>query len=172
MAIHDISLGVDRMSPARPNTHDKINQGAISAHGTNSVNYVSDASDLDKVADALNGQQTIVGSMDITTSVVTSAGAGAGAFSTELVNGATVAHGLDYIPSVIAFYGSSSTIFGQMPSLNYNAVSTASALWYAVRVTSDATNIKVDFRFAQFGRDSVSLPPLNIKVYLLQQTPN
>lgn len=170
-------VDIDKNSPGRrdprPNAHDIREASTVMAHGTNSVNYVTAAVDLTSQTGGLNGQFTIVSAQDIAVSLVSVPGPGAGAFSTTTVRGATVAHDLNFIPALIAYYGSSSTIFGGFPSLNYNAVSSAAGLWFTVQASADSTNIYIDFVITQFGSsDTTTLAPSTVRVYLLQQTSN
>lgn len=168
---------IDKFSPDRsspiPNTHDVVDPATVMAKGTNSVNYNTAASDTGSQLAALNGQFTIISASDITTNIVSVSGPGAGALNSNVVNGYTFAHGLNFVPTVIAYFGSSTTIFGGMPSLNYNALNSAQGLWFTVQASADSTNVYIDFNVMQFGRSGLTtLSPLQVRVYLMQQRAN
>lgn len=170
--LHDVSRTPGRDNPS-PNTHDTLAAQIRPAHGTNAVNYFTGASDRAIVAGALNGQQTIVKTLELTTNPLSADGPGAGAFNQIVLNGAFAPHGLDFVPALMGFYGTSATIFGQLPSTNYIAVGNTQALWFVIETRADPTYVFVDFRIMQYGgTDSTSFAPLDVKLYLLQQTAN
>lgn len=98
MALHDVDKhNNDRTSPA-VNAHDSQNVAARMAHGTNSINYTTDATDQTKIDGILGGilRPIITGR----TSLITT--------DSDLIQSIDIAHGLTAIPAVM--------VFAQMPS--------------------------------------------------------
>lgn len=99
MAIHDVDKGNDDRNSPMPNSHD-VQEGIRAAHGTNSVNYVSDST-------GTTNQKLLGGNFRLVK---------AGALNVVLANGSagvitttttSTPHGLGYAPVPLAFLNNS-----------------------------------------------------------------
>jgi len=143
MAIHDIDKsGNDRSAPT-PNSHD-MQDIPRQAHGTNSVNYTTDASP------SISGGQILTGNAQLITSGVVSHPITIPSSGTLSIDTTTVAHNLGYAPWVVAFMnntmingsGAYNIPLPIMPSLGVTAADTiAPSVW--MFAASDKNNIYI-----------------------------
>lgn len=104
MALHDVDKNsADRGSPM-PNTHD-VQTSARMAHGTNSVNYVTDATP------SVTGGNILSGNARLVSSGVTQCDASAGNDSTIVSDTFSIPHNLGYNPIVTAWLNNASVGF-------------------------------------------------------------
>lgn len=173
MALHDVDLrGLGRGAPL-PNGHDTLDHGAVMAHGTNSVNYVTDASEVDSLNPGKNGQFTIVqaGSTTISDAFTTS-NPGAGNFVSDGSTLFTQAHGLGFIPGVTGYLIPQGTsYYTQMPYTAYFNSGTTQALWISLFLTVDITNLYIQVFTMTYG-GSWNINIGSFKWFLMQQTSN
>lgn len=168
MALHDVSKdSATRDSPA-PNSKDVLLSGSVQAHGTPSVNYTTDA--LAPISDAHNGRFYIVKTSTFTyTAQVNSVDPGVGNFGTTEILLATIPHGLPYVPTVIAYF-TTTTQWQRLPYNDYVAFFTT-ILWYSLTVTVDATNVRFYFRSMSYnGSSGFGAGFFRFRYYLLRQT--
>lgn len=158
-----------RIQPS-PNIHDAVLNSGLGARGTNSVNYITPATNQALVAGALDGQFSIVKTGTFLTDFFTSVIPAAGQYgnSTNLI--ATIPHGLTFIPGLTLYLDSGS--FGQSPAPYHQyAKGVGTAYWYVFRGTVDATNIYVYVDFMGYGTGS-AFGQFPFRYYLLRQTPS
>lgn len=162
------SHSADRASPL-PNTHDQVAHEAVMAKGTNSVNYVTPATNQTLTDDAKNGQFTIVqvGSFT-TTSPITISNPGVGSYGNFSQVIYSVPHNLGFVPGVTAYEQNSANQYTPMPYTNYLATS-SSAVWYSFSLYVDSSNVYVDLNGVTYSASVTFQPGFIFKWYLLQQ---
>jgi hypothetical protein len=105
MSLHDVDKdGAHRRKP-QPNHKDFIIHEALMAKNTDSVNYVTDATDLSSISDAKNGRFTIVqtGSYTPTSNFASITNPGVGNFGSTIGSFYTIPHNLSFTPGVLGF---------------------------------------------------------------------
>lgn len=169
-------LSHDRGKPS-PNSHDQLLHSSLMAKGTNSVNYISAATNTQTQDPAKNGQFTIVQSGEFTTTVDfnTSGTLNSYQSSNQLVY--QVPHNLPFTPSLTAMMlTGGGTGYTPMPFTFYTtANSGADALWYTWRITVDAVNLTISLSTMNFNTVSGGwslLPGFGFKWFLQYQTSN
>lgn len=174
MSLHDVDKSsLDRSTPL-PNHDDQIIQDAVKAHGTASVNYTTDQTNLSIIQDAKNGQFTIVGVGGFTTTnSYTATNPGAGNYGAPFFDLYTAPHGLGFLPGVIAYELSSAGEYAPMPLTKYTQNTSSDAVWYTFYLYVDATNVYLRLLTMIYGNINVTFTPGFIfKWYLTQQTSN
>lgn len=161
----------DRSLPV-PNRHDQLSSEGLMSKGTNSTNYITPASSQDSLDAGLNGQFTIVQvGTYTTTSTITIPNPGAATYGTYSSTIYSVAHGLPFIPALLAYEQNSSGQYTPMPYTNY-ASSASTGLWYTFSAYVDATYVYVSINGLVYGTGATFNPGFIFKWYLLQQTSN
>lgn len=160
----------DRGQPT-PNHHDKLNPSAVPAKGTNSVNYITGASNTSAISGAKNGQFTIVQVGNFTTTQSYSAtDPGAGNHGLTQFTIYQQPHGLPFTPTILAFEQSSAGQYTPMPLIGLNAPTASTASWYVFDIFVDATNVYITLNVMSFGDLIVGFNPGFIfKWYLMEQ---
>jgi len=167
MALHDVDKsGADRSSPL-PNSHDE--QGIPrQAHGTNSVNYHTDASP------SSSGGQILTGNAQLITSGVLNHPISIPSSGKISIDTSTVAHNLGYAPWVVAFMnntmingsGAYNIPLPIMPSLGVTAADTiAPIVW--MFASSDVNNVYV----ISYTTASAAVPATYEVTYYLYRQP-
>lgn len=156
----------DRSAP-RPNRHDVQTLGAM-AKGTNSVNYISPATNRPLIVDAKSGQFTIVQAVDLNTAATVIAGALSGYnASTNLLYQAP--HNLPYTPGVKGFWFDS-RLYHSLP-YPIMGVSGGAGFWLTYRIAVDATNVFLYGDVLTLGEE-VNIGSATFRYYLTQQALN
>lgn len=161
MAIHDVDKNsTDRGQPL-PNSHDAHPLDLRNAHGTNSVNYISDATPDAFKLDNTNGMLRLVQKGTVH---VDQPGAGTAGFT-------TVTHNLGYIPIVMAFIGTSTTIYNPLPQILSSSVATNVTIEEYITV---ANITSTDFQIEYYQGSSAASAPdgYNITYYIFHETAN
>lgn len=166
----------DRGRPS-PNSHDQLLHSSLMAKGTNSVNYITDATNKQTQDPAKNGQFTIVQSDSFTTTLTYSTSATLNAYQNSNLLIYQVPHNLPFTPSLTAMMLiNGGTGYTPMPFTFYTtANSGADALWYTWRISVDDVNVSISL--ATMNYNSVSggwslLPGFAFKWFLQYQTSN
>lgn len=156
MALFDIDKNSDDRGSPMPNSHDQLAHDAVMAKATNSVNYTVQQP-FAALGAGKNGQFTIVASGIIPSTPTTSA-------TTTI----TVAHGLSFVPAIMAFAFTGS-LYSPLPYLNID-VPDGMLISEITSITVDATNITLTFRYntavGTIGNTR------QVRYFLLQQTSN
>lgn len=172
--ITDVDKGnTDRAAP-NPNRHDLLLTDSVMAKGTNSVNYITPATNLADTAAAKNGQFTIVQvGTTTTTSTYTTTNPGAGQYANDQFTVYQQPHGLGFLPAFIAYEQSQAGQYTAIPFTRYVTLSGTQAAWYTFYVVVDATYVYVLLDTMTYGNVSVAFSPGFIfKWYLMFQTSN
>lgn len=172
----DIDKNSNNRAQPAPNHHDVVNPDTITAKGTNSVNYITNATNQSLIQGAKNGQFSIV-----KTGVVnypqqfSTTDPGAGNFGVDDLVLATIPHGLPYIPGVIVYFSTNPlTGFFPLPYYDYTGFF-GIVRWVNYEASVDATNLYINAHYMSFGSSSQVISGANFpnfKYYLLQQTSN
>jgi hypothetical protein len=167
---------IDRNNP-NPNHHDKVAVESLKAHGTESVNFLTDASNTTLSAGGKNGQFTIVQSdiilLGINVELASTPGAGIfKAFRNVTI--AFVPHNLPFIPVVTGVAVTTSGLtYKQMPfSDNNYDTPTTSALWVNLKFSADATYVYVSADGMVWGGGWSLAPGWTFKYFAEYQTSN
>jgi hypothetical protein len=173
MSLFDVDkIGPKRNTPS-PNTHDTILEGAVTAHGTNSVNYTTDATVSGSGPKIYGGIDRLIKS-GVATVVIPNGNPGHITLTTT-----TVAHNLGYAPKAVAVLNNSQINGGgayniQLPaplSLGDNTGATGGAPEYLGFVSymgyaTDGTN----FYVLTYSSGGMVGTTYLVTYYLYQQT--
>lgn len=96
MSLHDVDKGSQDRGDPTPNHNDQLVDGAIKAHGTNSVNYVTDSS-------TANQQNLFGGNARLIQQGTVEAVVPNGSSGVIISTTTTLAHNLGYTPIVAAY---------------------------------------------------------------------
>lgn len=114
-------------------------------------------------------QLELVKVMFITTSGVTVSPSGGQYASAQSID--QVAHGLPYIPVVLAFLTDDSGTLQPLPFTNTNAASTSAAVWQSYSIIVDTVAISVLTQLTSFA-SAANEPSFSVKCYLLRSKGN
>lgn len=175
MSLHDINKSHSSRKNPRPNTDDKV--GTRMAHGTNSVNFVTDATDESLIRGIHSGFLTLVasyGAADGATVAGYSMPTGPGWI---LANSAQIIpHGLGYTPICIALvdYAGGGGNLVLTPYSKIQQRSVTEYAWTQLTVVVTATNISINSITQTNGTDVVGgtivIPPYDFRIYLLRES--
>lgn len=163
----------DRGRPS-PNSHDQLNHNSVMSRGTNSVNYVTPASNQAVLTAGKNGQFTIVQSQTFTTtSTYSTTNPGTGNYISDNFVVYQQPHSLNFLPGILAYELSSAGQYTPMPYTRYQTQSSTQGVWYTFYIVIDSTYVTIALNTMTYGNLSVNFTPGFIfKWYLLQQTSN
>lgn len=160
----------DRHLPM-PNSHDVLSIDSRMSKATNSVNYITPATNQSIIDGAKNGQFTIVQSSYITlplSNLLVGMNSGINGSTTLLY---TAPHNLPYTPGIIAYwFDSSNKRYINMPYTFYGIVSTT-GLNITYRAAIDATNLYI-YADVMTLNETTNISGNSFRFYLTQQTPN
>lgn len=108
----------------------------------------------------------------VTTQSYATTNPGAGKFGTDSFLVTTIAHGLGYVPAILAYLNNG----GQYNPLPYTFYQTAGAgaqgYWSTFSTYADATNLYITLTSQSYGGTTTFLSGFSIKYFLLQETAN
>lgn len=173
MALFDVDTSAnDRGTPA-PNTHDNLAKEAIMSRGTNSVNYITPATNLSSLQAGKNGQFTIVQVGNFTTtSTYTVNSPGAGNFVNSYTTIYQVPHNLPITPAIFAYEQTSQGLYSPMPYTNFLTGSSTQAVWYVFEAFVDNIYTYINLNVTSYGVGTTFNPGFIFKWYLCYQTSN
>lgn len=151
----------------QPNPPIQLSPDMDEGHKTTFINQ-----NFQSIADFLKSNSfKILTTGAITSNNLTFTPGGAG-YSTSNAVTAPVAHGLNFIPTVLGVLNNSSS-FIMMPFSNY-ILTGVGAVWFTVYLDADATNInmKLNGICNAFGAGSIATGIYTAKYYILQETAN
>lgn len=160
----------DRSAPT-PNKHDQLAHEAVMAKGTNSVNYITPATNDSLVSAAKNGQFTIIQTGNYTTTFsFSSSNPGAGNYGSASYLLYQAPHGLPITPAITGYAQSSSGVFYPLPATNFTSNGSNQAGWYTFNAEVDATNVSIVVSVISYGASVTFAAGFIFNWYLLYQT--
>lgn len=165
----DTSTSRDNPLPA---SHDVLAHDSVLSKGTNSVNYITPATNLGSLIAGKNGQFSVVQRSQVPINPVGFTAGPGFIFNTQIL--ATIPHNLPYIPAVVGFIYFNATTYSPLPYTGISGL-TSAASFDTYRITADASNVYIYLDFLTANESSVNFAPntnYSIVYYLLQQTPN